>query len=254
MNDTKYLVGLVSPEILEVAESQTVHPVHLDLNACTALEIRYDFFEESAWKELSERVKNVAPGKLQIGTIRLKRDGGTFPDAKEIQRLDLWEKILEAGEVPQWLDLERDCLHNYESLDKLTAARKVKILISEHNFARVPSESELEQFAKDVKRFNAPGLKLAAMSCTTGDCSRLYKFIRKHSKKFQLFSAFGMGDIGKTSRLWSLKEGANLTYGTLGKVHAPGQIDISTMALAVEQLENMQNEDELFAFLTRYLP
>lgn len=251
MNE-KYLVGLIGPETLEVAESDSLHPVHLDLKACTAVEIRYDFFDESEWKDLSKRVRNVAPGKLQIGTIRLKRDGGTFPDAREIERPDLWAEILAGSEVPEWLDLERDCLHNYETLDKLATSRKVRILVSEHNFARIPSDAELEQLAKDVKRFKAPGLKIAAMSNSTDDCSRLYKFIRKNAKKFQLFSAFGMGDTGKTSRLWSLKEGANLTYGAIGRAHAPGQIDIYTMGLIMDQWDSFQSEDDIFAFLAKF--
>lgn len=251
MNDTKYLVGLIGPEILEAAEKDEMHPVHLDLEACTALEIRYDFFDEKQWPELSARVEKVAPGKLQIGTIRLKRDGGTFPDAREIERLELWTRILDAAQVPQWLDLERDCLHNYEELSKL-AKGKSELLISEHNFARIPSEQELEQLAKDVKRFGAPGLKIAAMSNDNEDCSRLYKFIRKQAKHFKMFAAFGMGDTGKVSRLWSLKEGANLTYGAIGKAHAPGQIDVSTMDSALEQWDSIQSELELMAFLNKF--
>lgn len=251
MNE-KYLVGLIGPEILEAAESDFLSPVRMDLNSCTAVEIRYDFFKESEWEELSERVRNIVPGKLQIGTIRLKRDGGSFPDAREIERPALWAKILESKQVPEWLDLERDCLHNYENLNKLTTARKVGILISEHNFARVPSELELENFAKDVKRFKAPGLKIAAMSNSSDDCSRLYKFIKKQAKHFKLFAAFGMGDTGKASRLWSLKEGANLTYGALGKAAAPGQIDIATMSLALDQWDNFITEDDIFAFLAKF--
>ena len=251
MNE-KYLVGLIGPEILDAAEQDFLSPVRMDLNSCTAVEIRYDFFDESAWAELSERVRNIVPGKLQIGTIRLKRDGGTFPDAREIERPALWAKILEAKQVPEWLDLERDCLHNYEVLNKLTIPRKVEILVSEHNFARIPGDMELENFAKDVKRFKAPGLKIAAMSNSTDDCNRLYKFIKKQSRHFKLFAAFGMGDTGKTSRLWSLKEGANLTYGAIGKAHAPGQIDIATMSLAMDRWENFNSEDDIFAFLTKF--
>ena len=252
MNETKYLVGLIGPEVLEAAEKESLHPVHLDLEACTSLEIRYDFFDEKLWPELSARVEKVAPGKLQIGTIRLKRDGGTFPDAREIERLDLWKKILEAPAVPQWLDLERDCLHQFENLNKLTAARKVQLLISEHNFSRVPSDAELDSFAKDVLRFKAPGLKIAAMSNDTEDCGRLYKFIKKNFKKFKLFAAFGMGDTGKASRLWSLKEGANLTYGAIGCAHAPGQIEVMTMKNAFDQWDTFQTELELSAFLDKF--
>lgn len=252
MNETKYLVGLVGPETLEAAEKDPMHPVRLDLESCTALEIRYDFFDEKQWPALSARVRKVAPGKMQIGTIRLKHDGGTFPSARAVERMELWARILDAAEVPEWLDLERDYLADFEQLNKLAASRKTQLLISEHNFERIPSDAELEEYAKDVKRFSAPGLKIAAMSNSETDCDRLYKFIKKYSKKFQLFAAFGMGETGKVSRLWSLAEGANLTYGAIGRAEAPGQIDVSTMSKALESDTAFNSQLELLTFLGKF--
>lgn len=252
MNSEKYLVGLIGPETLTAAESDVNHPVRGDLDSCTALEIRYDFFDEKLWPELSARVRRLAPGKLQIGTIRLKHDGGTFADARVVERMDLWQKILEAEQVPEWLDLERDYLANFKELNKMAASRKVKLLISEHNFERVPSDAELEEYAKDVKAFKAPGLKIAAMSNSHNDCDRLYKFIKKNAKKFELFAAFGMGETGKVSRLWSLKEGANLTYAAIGNAAAPGQISVLTSKKALENDSAMNSKEELLAFLSKF--
>lgn len=248
-SSTKYLVGLIGPAALEAAEKDANHPVRKDFDRCTAVEIRYDFFEESQWPGLSARVRKVAPGKLQIGTIRLKHDGGTFPDARVVDRMELWSKILDAAEVPEWLDLERDYLANYSKLNDMAALRRVKLLISEHNFERVPSDAELEEYAKELLQFKAPGLKIAAMSNSENDCDRLYKFIKKNFKKFELFAAFGMGETGKVSRLWSLEEGANLTYGAIGKAEAPGQIDVLTMKNALESETALNSQTELLAFL-----
>lgn len=251
MND-KYLVGLVGPEALEAVEKDSLHPVQLDLESCGALEIRYDFFEEKQWPGLSARVRKVAPQQLQIGTIRLKRDGGTFENARAVERPSLWKSILEASEVPEWLDLERDSLEDFEQLNTLAKSRGTGIIISEHNFTRVPGAEELEDFAKDVKRFGAGGLKIAAMSNDESDCERLYKFTKKQAKHFDMFAAFGMGETGKASRIWSLKEGANLTYGAIGKSQAPGQIDVFTMKKALDQLDSINSEFELLAFLSKF--
>ena len=248
----KYLVGLVGPDVLEAAEKDLFHPVRLDLDCCGAIEIRYDFFDESVWETLSEKVRHIAPGKLQIGTIRLKRDGGKFPDARAIERPVLWEKILNAPQVPEWLDLERDCLNDFKALNDAARPKGVNLLISEHNFVRIPNETELETFAADVKRVGAPGLKIAAMSNSDSDCDRLYKFAKKFGKKFQMFAAFGMGESGRVSRLWSLKEGSNLTYGSIGHCEAPGQIEVSTMGRALDQFENLHSQMEILAFLNQF--
>ncbi len=244
----KYLVGLVDPETLTAAESEEFHPSRVDYESCDILEIRYDFFDESEWQGLSARIRKIAPKAIQLGTIRLKRDGGTFPNARAIERPALWKKILAAADIPEWLDLERDCLHDYSELREITGTKGVKILISEHNFTRIPSDLELKNYLTDVKRVKADGIKIAAMSNSEDDCTRLYKFAKK-AKGFKLIAAFGMGETGKISRIWSLKEGANITYGSIGKAAAPGQIDVALMRKAIDRLETTTSQIELSSFL-----
>ena len=248
----KYLVGLVGPDVLEAAEKDLFHPVRLDLDNCDAIEIRYDFFDESEWPSLSERVRHIVDNKIQIGTIRLQRDGGKFPDARAVERLELWQRILSGKQVPEWLDLERDCLCDFKVLNDMAYPIGVSLLISEHNFVRIPTDMELETYAADIKRVGAQGLMIAAMSNSDSDCDRLYKFAKKYGRKFQLFAAFGMGETGRVSRLWSLNEGANLTYGSIGHSEAPGQIEVSVMRRALDQAENLHSQMEILAFLNQF--
>ena len=248
LDSPKYLVGLVDPETLAVAESEELHPTRIDYESCEILEIRYDFFDESEWQTLAARVRKIIPNVILLGTIRLRRDGGTFSNARAVERPALWKKILEAPDVPEWLDLERDCLHDYDELRELATPRGVKILVSEHNFTRIPSDLELKNYLNDVKRVKADGIKIAAMSNSDDDCTRLYKFAKK-AKGFKLVAAFGMGETGKLSRVWSLKEGANLTYGSIGKAAAPGQIDVGLMRKAIDRLETTTSQIELSSFL-----
>ena len=248
LDSPKYLVGLVDPETLAVAESEELHPTRIDYESCEILEIRYDFFDESEWQTLAARVRKTIPNVILLGTIRLRRDGGTFSNARAVERPALWKKILEAPDVPEWLDLERDCLHDYDELRELATPRGVKILVSEHNFTRIPSDLELKNYLTDAKRVKADGIKIAAMSNSDDDCTRLYKFAKK-AKGFKLVAAFGMGETGKLSRVWSLKEGANLTYGSIGKAAAPGQIDVGLMRKAIDRLEITTSQIELSSFL-----
>jgi hypothetical protein len=62
----------------------------------------------------------------------------------------------------------------------------------------------------------------------------------------------GMGETGRVSRLWSLKEGANLTYGSIGRSEAPGQIDVSVMEKALDQFDNLNSQMEILAFLNQF--
>lgn len=247
----KYLVGLVGPEVLSAIEADSMHPVFLDIEACNALEIRYDLFDMRAWSGLSARVRKVAPHAMQIGTIRLERDGGEFPDREVNKRLPLWSKILAEGDVPEWLDLEQDCLYDFKNLKDFADLHKTRILVSQHNFLRIPSQQELEDFARDCLRLKADGLKIAAMSNSETDCDRLYKFAHRHAREFELFAAFGMGETGKSSRIWSLAEGANLTYGAIGKSRAPGQVDIPRMSKVIGELGNLHSPFDVQNFLSK---
>ena len=69
-SNEKYLVGLVSPEVLSAIEADSMHPVFLDIGACNALKIRYDCFSEKDWPGLSARVRKIAPHAMQIGSAR----------------------------------------------------------------------------------------------------------------------------------------------------------------------------------------
>ena len=142
----KFLVGLVGPEALSAIEADSMHPVFLDIEACNALEIRYDFFPVKEWPKLSARLRKVAPHAMQVGTIRLKRDGGLFPDHDAYVRFPLWSEILKADSVPEWIDLEQDCLGSFRDLENIASLRKTKILVSQHNFLRIPSQQELNDF------------------------------------------------------------------------------------------------------------
>ena len=215
--ETKYLVGLIGPEVLSAIEADGMHPVFLDISACNALEIRYDFFKEKDWPGLSARVRKIAPHAIQIGTIRLERDGGKYPDRLAHSRLPLWSEILKAPEVPEWLDLEHDCLQALRDLKNLADLRKVRIIASQHNFLRIPNQPELADFARD----------------------------------FELFAAFGMGETGIASRIWSLKAGANLTYASIGKAQAPGQVEVAKMERAFKELENLDSPQKALEIIQK---
>ena len=251
-SNEKFLVGLLDPEVLSAIEADGMHPVFLDIEACNALEIRYDFFEPAKWPKLSARVRKVAPHAMQIGTIRLVRDGGKFPDKDAYSRIPLWSKILGESEVPEWLDLEQDCLYDFKNLKSIADLRKTRILVSQHNFLRIPNQQELDDFARDCLRVKADGLKIAAMSNSDTDCERLYKFARIHAHEFELFAAFGMGETGKASRIWSLKEGANLTYASIGQAQAPGQIDVASSEKALRNLDCLNSPLEILGFVQKF--
>ncbi|MDR1830277.1 MAG: type I 3-dehydroquinate dehydratase [Candidatus Fibromonas sp.] len=207
----KFIAGLISPEVL--AKTAIIE-------RCEVLEIRYDLFKDVAeWNGLSQKVSELNPKALRLGTIRLEMDGGKWENDRAGERNELFERILNNGKTLDWIDMER-------GVDFSQLKRRAKIICSWHLFDRVPSEQELCEFAEECLKSGACGCKVAAMAHSENDARPLYGFAKKYGEKFELLSAFAMGEHGQESRTRSLKEGANLTYASIGKALAPGQLSV----------------------------
>jgi 3-dehydroquinate dehydratase I len=249
MRPNSVLVGLLSPQVLSIVENDPNCIVAQELQSCDCVEIRYDLFPEEQWSELAARTRRVHPNALRLATIRLQRDGGNFSNEQATMRLPLWGEILEAPVGVHWLDLELECARDYTALAALAQASHARILLSQHHFDGIPLEGELVSFAQQCRRLGAPGFKIACMSHSLGDTAGLYAFTRKQANHFELFSAFAMGATGQASRIYSLACGANVTYGAIGEVLAPGQIQVKTMRRLMDALSQCSDE----AAVTRLL-
>lgn len=254
MQSERYIVGLITPETLSNLRIDGGFTAKA-IEACDALEIRYDLFsDEASWPRLSEIVSDFAPEKLQIGTLRLARDGGNLPNDRALHRQKSWELILLEAEHPAILDLEQDCLFDFADLNLLAQSVGTEILISQHDFHSVPLYQTLEKLANDAQRLGAAGVKIAAMSNSHGDTYPLYKFSEEYSGKFRYFSAFAMGETGRASRILSLKKGSNLSYASILQAAAPGQIPAPKMRQILDFLPGDATELQVFRLLQADFP
>jgi 3-dehydroquinate dehydratase-1 len=226
MPQTKFIAGLISPEVLQNAEKNPAGTEAIAIKKCSILEIRYDLFKnEAEWENLSQRVFELSPKALRLGAIRLERDGGKFKNELAAERTALFE----LGGL-DWVDLERGI-----KAEKFSQLQKPKIICSWHLFDRVPSEQELGEFAEECLSLGARGCKVAAMAHSKNDANALYDFAKKYGARFELLSAFAMGEEGRESRARSLEEGANLIYCSIGEALAPGQLSADEFSILCPQ-------------------
>jgi 3-dehydroquinate dehydratase-1 len=213
---SKFIAGVISQKVLQNALKNRTGAEVLAIKKCGILEIRYDLFENIAeWNGLSQKVSELNPKALRLGLIRLKKDGGKWAEEKAAERINaLRDKNLD------WIDFEKEA--DFSQIKELGA----KVICSWHLFDRVPNKQELDEFAEKSLSLKVQGCKVAAMVNSENDAQVLYDFAKKYGEKFELFSAFAMGEKGKESRVRSLKEGANLTYASIGEALAPGQLSV----------------------------
>jgi 3-dehydroquinate dehydratase-1 len=167
----------------------------------------------------------------------LQRDGGKIPDQDFALRFADWERICMAPQHPHWIDVEQILIDQLTREIDLAHAQGIRVLVSQHNFQRVPSLPRLRAQAQQARAAGAQGFKIAAMSKHVGDTTRLYSFARKECRHFEWLAAFAMGATGQASRVRSLRCGANLTYAALGKAVAPGQLTAMEMRQKIAHLK-----------------
>ncbi len=280
--DGQYLKSFGEPFFAGVLDAETLDEILQDpqgelsriAEQCSALEIRYDLLLAAGYsrKSLGEvvgRIRGAFPDALLIGTFRLERDGGRFPDARAMDRAEYICEILTAEVFPDYLDIEAEEFVRLEHRifeiwndERVCEKRKgfwtmrnghrfyqrkfpifddlpKKVLISHHDFQKVPTLDELDRLRKCATGPECAGLKIAGMSRLPGDFDHVYPWIesvRGDGYRFELFSCFAMGKSGEESRLKSLAFGANLAYCSLGAAVAPGQIPVEKARKAYRKL------------------
>lgn len=107
------------------------------------------------------------------------------------------------------------------------AGTTCKLIVSYHNFECTPSREELLEVIKECKSRGADIVKLACKVMTPADNAVLLSLYCDCDN----LVAFGMGALGKISRVASLGCGARFTYvaSDNGDGTAPGQLQVSEM-------------------------
>ncbi len=182
-------------------------------------EIRIDLIGE-AWPEVARTLK-----KPWIATNRVASEGGKWQGA-ETQRKEELLKALDMG--VSIIDLELAT----PGLAKIVQAikKKVRCLISHHDFTGTPSFDELKEI---IRRQVAAGADICKVATTASSIDDSLTLLRLYDEfPGQKLVAFGMGEAGILSRVLAPLAGAEFTYASLetGKQSAPGQLNINQLA------------------------
>lgn len=159
-------------------------------------------------------------------TFRTKQEGGEREIAAE-EYAALYQKAMETGCV-DLIDVE---LMMDETIVKrlITKAHDcgVKVISSNHDFEKTPEKDEIIRRLKAMDGAGADILKIAVMPRSAADVLTLLEATRKMHEELteKPLITMSMGQMGMISRLAGQTFGSAVTFGSLGKASAPGQID-----------------------------
>lgn len=126
------------------------------------VEIRLDLAEPSVWATRAKEAERAFPSARLLGTIRLEKDGGRWPDAKS--RTEALATALSVRRWDYW-DVEDDNDERDALLGILRAkSPQTRIVLSRHSFLALDVPAMLEQiaaFGLDANRLGADVAKWA---------------------------------------------------------------------------------------------
>ncbi|WP_394295788.1 type I 3-dehydroquinate dehydratase [Methanobacterium paludis] len=188
------------------------------------LEFRIDGLDDPDPDEIKGLIKDI--NYPFIATNRTSKEGGSF-DGSEEERIEI---LFEAAKYADFVDIELKTDENYRS--KIIKVSKATI-ISYHDFKKTPSVTELLDI---VKRESEIGdiSKFAVMPENIQDTLVVLEVL----SRVQNTIGISMGNIGKYTRVIAPLFGSPITFASLDKKSAPGQLDVTNTRNILDKLGN----------------
>jgi 3-dehydroquinate dehydratase type I len=187
-----------------------------------------------AFREEGARRLGRIPGTLV--TLRLRRDGGSWPDERADERVPVWESLAasagSSGTPPcEWVDIEAEAIGALPPRLREAFARSgVKVLVSHHDFRGGRPLPALRGLWADMLAARPEGVKLALTAADRPGLRDLLALAREVAAGPALGSVFSMGAPGRATRVLGPLLGCPFTYGYLtGGPVAPGQLSASEL-------------------------
>ncbi len=201
------------------------------------IEIRLDYYP----KILETNVSDLKPileccNIPIIFTLRSASEGGKN-SLHESPRIEYIKRLIELK--PQYVDLEArlpaEILKNYYHL---AIQNSVKIIYSFHDFEKTPNIVNAQTLIYSIMKKcegledeNNPNAILKVVFTAKGGQDNLVavqiiRWVRRMNKNIICFC---MGEKGVYSRIESIKAGAYLTFASIDKATAPGQLNINEL-------------------------
>lgn len=162
-----------------------------------------------------------------------------------------WRTIGEGGETPLCSDnyikllqtiVDQDLVQAIDvevfayteemgSIMKQAHQQGIQTVMSYHNFQSTPDIETLHVYAERMVSVGAQVIKFALMPTTNDDVLSVLQFTKELTEQYPHLPriTMSMGQLGQMTRTCGHVFGNCLTFGTLGQVSAPGQVEVEVL-------------------------
>ena len=213
---SKYCLSISGPKFAQCEQQ---------LRLAEFLEFRLDLYDLSE-TEMHELLRTP---KAYIATCRLKDEKVSLVVLKKAIELGASFIDVDIRRSKSFINELKTFLQNYDC----------QLIMSYHNYEETPSEQEFLTIYKNAKLLGADSIKFATKVTTKQDNSTVLGLYAKCEN----LVAFGMGELGKITRLASLYYGAPYTYVSSSShtKTADGQYTLNEMQDLVDAIEQKKS-------------
>lgn len=225
------IVGTTREEILETAKN-------ILRSSADLVEWRADWYEEvfeaEKVKTLAVELREILGNLPLLFTFRTKQEGGEKA-ITYARYAELLCQVADTGAV-DLVDVEVYRDGEIATLISALKERKMVVLASNHDFAKTPSRREIVKRLCYMQDAGADISKIAVMPRSRKDVCTLMNATMEMSDKYAKgpIVTMSMSERGVATRLMGGITGSAITFGALGKVSAPGQIDVEELRKILE--------------------
>ena len=173
------------------------------------------------------------------------------PRVVDMPVLFTWRTIGEGGETPLCSDnyikllqaiVDQDLVQAIDvelfayteeigSIMKQAHQQGIQTVMSYHNFQSTPDIETLHVYAERMVSVDAQVIKFALMPSTNDDVLSVLQLTKELTERYPQLPriTMSMGQLGQMTRTCGHVFGNCLTFGTLGHVSAPGQVEVEVL-------------------------
>ena len=196
------------------------------------LEVRLDYMNNPNVNQIMLSF----PRFQKIITARHLDEAGPDNEAgwkgSESESISLLEKAASDSNHPAFIDIE---LNHFYPIN--INVEKTKLIVSYHNFNETPDDSVLESIFDKAVSKNADIVKIATKAVSLEDSERLLNFTERNKRHKDLI-VIGMGENGRTTRIYGPAKGSYLTFACLSEENATasGQMTVEQLRKAWQSI------------------
>ena len=184
-----------------------------------------DVFQPRKRNALSRKIRENLQGKPLLVTFRSRREGGERDITPEAYQT-LLDEVIESN-MADLIDVElSQGMACVQELIKHAHQMGIGVIVSQHDFKKTPEASNLITTMEQMAGYGADVCKIAVMPQSLAET---------------LLITMSMGRTGCVSRLCGGLFGSVMSFGSMGKASAPGQVsakELSDVLWAIERAVN----------------